>query len=79
MDVTSRRNTVEAMNLCDQALASTSEAIVITDPSLPDNPIIYCNQGFETLTGPAFVSRGSTSAFTATHGAFQLGSALKAL
>lgn len=53
MDVTSRRNTVEAMNLCDKALASTSEAITITDPNLPDNPIIYCNQGFEVLTGPA--------------------------
>ena len=51
MDITSRRNTVDAMHLCDKALASTSEAIIITDPSLPDNPIIYCNQGFEALTG----------------------------
>ena len=51
MDVISRRNTGEAMNLCDKALASTSEAIIITDPNLPDNPIIYCNQGFEALTG----------------------------
>ena len=51
MDITSRRNTVDAMHLCDKALASTSEAIIITDPNLPDNPIIYCNQGFEALTG----------------------------
>ncbi len=54
MDITSRRNTVDAMHLCDKALASTSEAIIITDPNLPDNPIIYCNQGFEALTGLSY-------------------------
>ena len=54
MDVTRRRYTVEAMHLCDKALASTTEAITITDPNLPDNPIIYCNQGFEALTGAGF-------------------------
>jgi len=57
MDITSRRNTVDAMHLCDKALASTSEAIIITDPNLPDNPIIYCNQGFEALTGLVMPSR----------------------
>jgi PAS domain-containing protein len=57
MDITSRRNTVDAMHLCDKALASTSEAIIITDPNLPDNPIIYCNQGFEALTGAPARSR----------------------
>jgi PAS domain-containing protein len=46
-----RRTTADVMHLCDKALASTSEAIVITDPSLPDNPIVYCNDGFEKLTG----------------------------
>ena len=70
MDITSRRNTVDAMHLCDKALASTSEAIIITDPNLPDNPIIYCNQGFEALTGrlhhqclrnPAIARRQSAS------------------
>lgn len=50
-DVTGRRNSLDAMRLCDRALASTSEAIVITDPNQNDNPIIYCNRGFERLTG----------------------------
>ncbi|KAK9819724.1 hypothetical protein WJX72_001676 [[Myrmecia] bisecta] len=50
-DITARRNTAEAMHLCDKALTSTSEGIVITDPNFPDNPIIYCNRGFEKLTG----------------------------
>ena len=50
-DVSARRHTAEAMHLCDKALAATSEAIVITDPNMPDNPIIYCNAGFERLTG----------------------------
>lgn len=42
---------LDMMRLCDKALASTTEGIVITDPNLPDNPVIYCNQGFERLTG----------------------------
>ena len=37
--------------LKDRALASAGEGITISDPSLPDNPIIYANRGFETLTG----------------------------
>jgi PAS domain-containing protein len=37
--------------LCNQALASTSESVVITNPALPHNPIIYANQAFESLTG----------------------------
>eukprot|EP00884_Botryococcus_braunii_P007045 jgi/Botrbrau1/16341/Bobra.0345s0005.1 len=50
-DVTVRHNSMDAMRLCDRALASTSEAIVITDPNQIDDPIIYCNRGFERLTG----------------------------
>ena len=61
MDITSRRNTVDAMHLCDKALASTSEAIIITDPNLPDNPIIYCNQGFEALTGAGIAHATASS------------------
>ena len=36
-----------------QALDSASSGIIITDNSLPDNPIIYCNEAFETITGYA--------------------------
>lgn len=37
--------------LMDRALASTAEGITISDPSLPDNPLIYVNSGFEQMTG----------------------------
>lgn len=34
-----------------RALSSAVEGITISDPSLPDNPLIYVNKGFEELTG----------------------------
>lgn len=37
--------------LMDRALASTAEGITISDPSQPDNPLIYVNSGFEQMTG----------------------------
>ena len=40
-----------SLNLKDRALASAGEGITISDPSLPDNPLIYVNRGFERLTG----------------------------
>lgn len=57
-DIRGRRSTAEAMHLCDKALAATSEAIVITDPNCADNPIVYCNAGFEKLTGESAVRPG---------------------
>ena len=39
--------------LKDRALASAAEGITISDPSLPDNPLIYVNSGFEQMTGYA--------------------------
>ena len=39
------------LELKDRALAATAEGIAITNPSLPDNPIIYANMGFELMTG----------------------------
>ncbi|SNZ04390.1 PAS domain S-box-containing protein [Terribacillus aidingensis] len=33
------------------AIDYVGAGVVITDPSLPDNPIIYTNRGFEELTG----------------------------
>jgi PAS domain S-box-containing protein len=35
----------------DEAIASVSVGILITDPHQPDNPIIYVNPAFERLTG----------------------------
>ncbi len=39
------------LELKDRALGSSAEGITISDPSQPDNPIIYANEGFERLTG----------------------------
>ena len=37
--------------LRDQALHSCAEGITIVDPSLADNPIVYCNDAFLQMTG----------------------------
>ncbi len=37
--------------LLDRAVAASSNGIVITDPKLPDNPIVYVNPAFERITG----------------------------
>ena len=37
--------------LLDRAVAASSNGIVITDPKLPDNPIIYVNPAFEEISG----------------------------
>ena len=37
--------------LLDRAVAASSNGIVITDPGLPDGPIIYVNPAFERTTG----------------------------
>lgn len=34
-----------------KALQTAQQNFVISDPSLPDNPIVYASQGFLTLTG----------------------------
>ena len=39
------------LRLRDRAIASASNGIIITDPRQPDNPIIFCNPAFETITG----------------------------
>jgi len=39
------------LELKDRALAASAEGITIADTSLPDNPLIYINAGFERLTG----------------------------
>jgi PAS domain S-box-containing protein len=37
--------------LLDRAVAASSNGIVITDPRLPDDPIIYINPAFERISG----------------------------
>ncbi|GAB4817717.1 hypothetical protein N2152v2_004763 [Parachlorella kessleri] len=50
-DISARKSCSTTAQLCEQALASTSEGILITDPTQPDNPIVYANAAFERLTG----------------------------
>lgn len=33
------------------AIQAANLVVILTDPNLPDNPIVYVNQGFEKLTG----------------------------
>jgi PAS domain S-box-containing protein len=37
--------------LMQRALSTMAEGVTISDPSRPDNPLIYVNEGFEKLTG----------------------------
>lgn len=37
--------------LFEKALDHTKVGLIITDPSLPDNPVIFANQGFTLMTG----------------------------
>lgn len=50
-DVTGRRDAERALKLRDRAIQAVSQGILITDPALPDNPIIYASPAFEELTG----------------------------
>src|SRR5579883_1461482 len=41
----------EDVRLRDRAMASSTNGIIITDATQPDNPIVYVNPAFEKLTG----------------------------
>ncbi|WP_259345703.1 PAS domain-containing protein [Priestia aryabhattai] len=44
-------NDINETQFIQKALDYTRAGLIITDPSLPDNPIIYANKGFLDLTG----------------------------
>jgi two-component system cell cycle sensor histidine kinase/response regulator CckA len=46
-------STPECLDWRMRAIEAAGEGIVITDPRLPDNPIIYVNEGFRRITGYA--------------------------
>jgi len=50
-DITERKRAEEALRLRDRALESSVNAIMITDATHPDSPIIYVNPAFERNTG----------------------------
>jgi PAS domain S-box-containing protein len=43
----------EMRRLLDRAVAASSNGIVITDPNVPDDPIVYVNPAFERISGYA--------------------------
>lgn len=51
LDVTAQRIAEAQLLLRDRAMRVLTHGIVITDPMQPENPIIYVNDGFESLTG----------------------------
>lgn len=52
-DRTEARRAQEDLRLKDRALAASANGIVITDPNLPDDPIVYTNPAFTRMTGYA--------------------------
>ncbi len=50
-DVSERNRVEESLKLRDRAIAASSNGIVITDATKPENPIIYINPSFERITG----------------------------
>ncbi|HEX2912684.1 MAG TPA: EAL domain-containing protein [Chloroflexia bacterium] len=43
--------TLERSRMFERAIVSSSNGIIISDPSQPDNPVIYVNPTFERITG----------------------------
>jgi two-component system cell cycle sensor histidine kinase/response regulator CckA len=63
-DVTEMRRAARELGLRDRAIAAVSDGLVITDPGLPDNPIVYVNPAFTRLTGfPAAEAVGRNCRF----------------
>lgn len=52
-DITERKQAEEMLQLRDRAIESIIEGLCITDPTQPDNPVIYVNDGFLQITGYA--------------------------
>ncbi|WP_210396412.1 EAL domain-containing protein [Motiliproteus sediminis] len=51
LDVTGRYEAESRMRLLTRAMDAASSGIAISDLSLPDNPFVYVNRAFETITG----------------------------
>ena len=61
-DITERKQAERGLRLRDRAIQAVSQGILITDPNLTDNPIIYASRGFEQMTGydaPSTLGRNS--------------------
>lgn len=50
-DITQRKQSEEELQLFNSVVRSTSDGIVITDPTLKNNPLIYANPAFYQISG----------------------------
>jgi PAS domain S-box-containing protein len=50
-DITEARESEQAVRVRERAIAVIPQAVVITDYTLPDNPVVYTNPSFDELTG----------------------------
>ncbi|HVO74387.1 MAG TPA: PAS domain S-box protein [Ignavibacteriaceae bacterium] len=50
-EISERKKAEDRVMILDRALNATINSVVITDPKLPDNPVIYINPAFERITG----------------------------
>lgn len=50
-DVSERKRVEKSLQLRERAIAASSNGIVITDATQPNNPMIYVNPSFERITG----------------------------
>jgi len=46
-----RKQADSRLHLMERVIAASSNGIVVTDPTQPDNPVIYVNPAFEGITG----------------------------
>ena len=51
IDDTERRKAGDTVRLQDRIIEAVSQGILITNPRLPGNPIVYASRGFEQITG----------------------------
>ena len=50
-DITERKEAEETLRLRDRAIEGLVQGLCISNPALPDNPIIYANDSFLRITG----------------------------
>ncbi|MFN6944680.1 MAG: PAS domain S-box protein [Cytophagaceae bacterium] len=53
-DITLKKAQEENLLLLERAIDSSTNGIIISDPNIPDNPIIYANKAFENITGYSY-------------------------
>lgn len=50
-DITQRLRTETELRLREQAIAASNNGVLISDATIPNNPIMYANSAFEKITG----------------------------